>query len=114
MKVNLESVIFTDECRATLDGPDGWSRGWYDAHFPSPQRLQRQQVGGGIMFSARIINNEIVRSFKVKDGLKITAGTYTAFLKEFLLPWFVVQKENDIYARQCTVTCCMLVWLWIC
>ena len=31
MKVNFENVIFMDECRATLDGPDGWSRGWYDA-----------------------------------------------------------------------------------
>ena len=39
MKVNFENVIFTNECRATLDGLDGWSRGWYDAQFPSPQRL---------------------------------------------------------------------------
>lgn len=47
MKVNFENVIFTDECRATLDGPDGWSRGWYDAQLPPPQRLRRQQGGGG-------------------------------------------------------------------
>ena len=26
--------------------------------------------------------------FRVKDGVKITAETYTAFLKEFLLPWY--------------------------
>ena len=45
MKVNFENVIFTDECRAGLDG---WSRGWYDAQLPPPQRLRRQQ-GGGIM-----------------------------------------------------------------
>ncbi len=28
MKVNFNDVMFTDECRATLDGPDGFSRGW--------------------------------------------------------------------------------------
>ena len=63
MKVNFEKVIFTDECRATLDGPDGWSRGWYDAQLPPPQRLRRQQGGGGIMFWAGIINNEMVGPF---------------------------------------------------
>ena len=112
MKVNFENVIFTDECRATLDGPDGWSRGWYDAQFPSPQGLRRQQGGGGIMFWEEIINNEIVGLFRVKDGVKITAELYTAFFERVSTTLvqkekFVVQKENDIYARQCTFTCCL-------
>ena len=97
MKVNFENVIFTDECRATLDGPDGWSRGWYDAQFPSPQGLRRQQGGGGIMVWEEIINNEIVGLFRVKDGVKITAETYTAFLKEFLLPWY---KKKSLSFRK--------------
>ena len=97
MKVNFENVLFTDECRATLDGPDGWSRGWYDAQLPPPQRLRRQQGGGGIMFWASIINNEMVGPFRVKDGVKITAETYTAFLKEFLLPWY---KKKSLSFRK--------------
>ena len=28
MKTNFENVLFTDESRATLDGPDGWMSGW--------------------------------------------------------------------------------------
>ena len=88
LKVNFENAIFTDECRATLGGSDGWSRGWYDAQFLSPQGLRHQQGGGGIMFWAGIMKNEIVGPFRVKDGVKITAETYTTFLKEFLLPWY--------------------------
>ena len=28
MKCDFSTVIFTDECRAMLDGPDYWSREW--------------------------------------------------------------------------------------
>ena len=97
MKVNFENVIFMNECRATLDGPDGWSRGRYDAQLPPPRRLRRQQGGGGIMFWAGIINNEMVGPFRVKDRVKITAETYTAFLKEFLLPWY---KKKSLSFRK--------------
>ncbi len=83
-KVNFENVIFTNECRATLYGPDSWNRGCYDTQSP-PQRLRRQQ-GGGVVYWAGIMNSEMVGPFIVTDGVKITAETYTAFLKEFLLP----------------------------
>ena len=86
MKGNFENVIFTEECRVTLDDPDGFSRGWYDTQSPPPRRLPRQQVSGGIMYWAEIINNE--GPFRVEDGLKIIAETYTAFFKDFLLPWY--------------------------
>ena len=36
MKVHFQSVLFTDKCRATLDGPDGWRRGWYCKEGPRP------------------------------------------------------------------------------
>ena len=29
VRVNFQGVFFTDECRATPDGPDVWRRGWY-------------------------------------------------------------------------------------
>ena len=110
LKVNFENAIFTDECRATLDGSDGRSRGCYDAQFPSPQGLRHQQGGGGIMFWAGIMKNEIVGPFRVKDGVKIPAETYTTFLRVSTTlvqkEKFVIQEENDIYARHCTFTCC--------
>ena len=50
MKQDLRKVLRTDECRATLDGPDGWARGWVLNGRQSRNRMRRQQGGGGIMF----------------------------------------------------------------
>ena len=88
LKQNFEFVLFTDECRATLDGPDGWRRGWCDTKALCPQRIRRQQGGGGVMFWAAIIHDELVGPFRVKDGVKMTATTYIAFLREHWLPWY--------------------------
>lgn len=61
MKTNFQTVLFTDECRATLDGQDGWSSGWL---VDVPPKLQRQQGGGGVMFWARIIGRELEGDIK--------------------------------------------------
>ena len=88
MKVNFQSVLFADECRVTLDGPDGWRRGWYCKKGPRPDRIRRQQGGGGVMFWAAIIGNELVGPFRVSDGVKMTAKVYMDFLKKHLVPWY--------------------------
>ena len=33
--------LFTDKCRATLDGPHGWSRGWCDEKALCPQCIRK-------------------------------------------------------------------------
>ena len=86
-KQNFELVLFTDECRATLDGPDGWRRGWCDTKALCPQRIRRQQGGGGVMFWATIVDDEHVGPLRIKDGLKMTAPTYIAFLRKHWLQW---------------------------
>ena len=53
MKVNFQTVLFTDECRGTLDGPDGWSRGWLVNGMTRPPR-RWQQGGGCVMFWAAL------------------------------------------------------------
>ncbi|XP_035861067.1 uncharacterized protein LOC118495859 [Sander lucioperca] len=51
--------LFTDECHANLDGPDGWSSGrLVDGHHV-PIRLRRQQGGGGVMFWSGIMGREL-------------------------------------------------------
>ena len=60
MKINFSNVIFTDECRASLDGPDGFSRGWCRNGIQAPDRFKRQQGGGGVMFWAALHNNMLI------------------------------------------------------
>lgn len=92
MKTNFEHVIFTDECRATLDGPDGWSRGWLREGVPLPTRVRRQQGGGGVMFWAGIVGERLVGPFKVPEGVKITSDSYIAFLTKHFMPWYKSQS----------------------
>ena len=54
--LDFVNVLWTDESRVTLDGPDGWTSGWL-LHQQQPQvRVVRQQGGGGgVMIWAGII-----------------------------------------------------------
>lgn len=91
MKTNFEHVLFTDESRATLDGPDGWMSGWLLNGSTPQSKIRRQQGGGGVMIWAGIINNQIVGPFRVPDGVKMNAESYVAFLKENFISWYKKQ-----------------------
>ena len=81
-KVNFSHVIFTDECRATMDGPDGWV-----LHQRQPKlRMRRQQGGGRIMFWAGIQGSSIIGPYMVPEGVEINAKSYCELLDQFLLP----------------------------
>ena len=94
-------MLFTDECRATQDGPDGWSKIWVPNGALHPPRLRRQQGGRGVMFWAGISGDELVDPFRVPDGVKLTAVAYNDFLKQNVLPWFKKRplsfKKNMVF-----------------
>ena len=87
MKQDMKCVLFTDETRATLDGPDGWSKGWVGFEGKLHHRFQRHQGGGGVMLWAGIVNNELVGPIMVREGVKINSANYCALLDEVLVPW---------------------------
>ena len=88
LKTDFSKVIFTDECRATLDGPDGWARGWVAKGQPTPTRIRRQQSGGGVMFWAAILDKDLIGPFRVPDGVKINSVGYCEFLQKCFIPWW--------------------------
>ena len=88
LKTNFSNVLFTDECRATLDGPDGFSRGWMMNNTPAPIQLKRQQGGGGVMFWAGIHCNNLIGPFRVNDGVKMNSDNYQSLLTRHFLPYY--------------------------
>lgn len=73
-KTNFQTVLFINECDATLDGPDGWSSGWLGNGHAVPTRLRRQHVGGRVTFWAGIFGSEIVGPLRVPEGFKMTSA----------------------------------------
>lgn len=94
LKTNFENVLFTDECRATLDGPDGWAKGWVVDGQSTTTRISRQQGGGGVMFWAGIMGSSLLGPFRVDDGVKLNSEGYCAFLNEHFLTWFKSQRPQ--------------------
>ena len=60
MNIDISTVLFTDECRATLDRTDGWSKGWVSISGNRPNRLGRQQERGRVMFWSGTVGGIIV------------------------------------------------------
>ena len=87
MRTSPKLILFTDECRATLDGPDGWSKGWVFGDDPSQMRLRRQQGGGGVMFLAGIIGDVLIGPVNVQEGVKLDSKRYCEFIDSALSDW---------------------------
>ncbi|CAJ0968398.1 unnamed protein product [Ranitomeya imitator] len=95
LKTDFSKVLWTDEMRVTLDGPDGWARGWISKGQRAPLRLRRQQGGGGVLVWPGIFKDELVGPFRVEDGVKLNSQTYCQFLEDnFFKQWY--RKKSGI------------------
>lgn len=65
--------------RMTLDGPDGWARGWTTNGHRVPLRVW--QGGGGVLVWAAVMKDEPDGLFQVEDGLKSTPTPTASFWK---------------------------------
>ena len=103
MGKKIFAILFTDETRASWDGPDNWIKGWVLNNEKRPIITRRQKQGGGIMIWAGIMDDTILGPFRVPDGVKLTAKTYTKFLRENLLPFLMklnpIQKKNFLFMQ---------------
>ena len=87
LKIPMKYILFTDETRATLDGPDGWANDWLYFGDERHQWLRRQQRGGGVMIWAGIIGDRLIGPVRVLEGVKVTSAVYCNLLTLSLVPW---------------------------
>ena len=87
----MKYVLFTDETRATLDGPDGWSKGWVGIDAKLHNRFRRHQRGCGAML-VKIIENQLIGPVMVPAGIKINFAADCELLSEGLFPWIEDQS----------------------
>ncbi len=98
LKTDFSKVLWTDEVRVTLDGPDGWARGWITNGHRAPLRVRRQQGGGEVLVWAAIIKDKLVGPFRVEDGLKLNSQTYCQFLEDtFFKQWY--RKKSAAFKK---------------
>lgn len=107
-RVNWKNVIFSDEKKFNLDGPDSWKS--YQATNKSMLRCKRQQGGGGIMYWGMIFPGGFIAVKKLSG--RITALKYQELLQSFALPImrdtmaddFTFQQDNcSVHTAQSTM-----------
>jgi hypothetical protein len=83
-KCQWNNVIFSDEKKFNLDGPDGLMYYWRDVR-KKPLRCHRRAFGGGSLMVWGGISTNGKTRLAILEG-KQTAHSYVKTLEEFLLP----------------------------
>lgn len=98
-----DHVIFSDEKRFVLDGPDGKEKAWRSKRAPKRTKKRRQGGGGGIMVWGAISSRGMSKLVVVSN--KIDAVRYCEVLSDALVPliegkfgtdddWSVFQQDG--------------------
>ena len=83
-KPEYERIIFSDEKKINLDGPDGFSYYWHDLRKETETFSKRQQGGGSLMVWAAFgFHGKVNIAFPYG---RMNALTYQDLLVENLLP----------------------------
>ena len=71
METEFTKAVFTGKSKVTLDGPDGWSKGWVLQDREAPV-IKRRQQGRGIMSRLKFIVISLLDHIKLMTGVKLT------------------------------------------
>lgn len=104
------SVVFSDEKKFNLDGPDGWNYYWHDLRKEPKYHKKRIQGGGSVMvWGAFGSNGKMELAFV--DG-RMDSPKYQAMLDTYLVPfgpiiggqnWIFQQDNAPCHASKSTI-----------
>lgn len=92
--------------RVTLDGPDGWARGWIADWHHTPVQLKHQQGEGGMVLLT--VTGWTISSWRWIENdhqkLPLVSGGH---LHQGMVPekTSIIDKVHDTDARQCSIPC---------
>ncbi|KAF0711309.1 hypothetical protein AaE_012241 [Aphanomyces astaci] len=92
------NIVFSDEKKFNLDGPDGYKNYWHDIRQPKRSFVTRQQGGGSVM-----VWGAIARCGKSALAIltgKQNSGDYVFTLSEYLLPFAHLKFGSDFVFQQ--------------
>lgn len=96
--VEWTNVIFSDEKKFNLDGPDGFSHYWHDLRTEQKFRFSRNFGGGTLMVWAAFAMNGKTPLMKITT--RMNSDKYTELMEEALLPFIDgYMDENCIYQQ---------------
>ncbi|KAG2978279.1 hypothetical protein PC118_g12384 [Phytophthora cactorum] len=93
-----DCIIFSDEKKWSLDGPDGFQTYWRDLRRP-PRQTKRRQAGGGSVMVWAGISAAGKTKLAVLHG-KQNSDDYVYTLSEFLLPFDHSHYGTDFTFQQ--------------
>lgn len=93
-----KNVVFTDEKKFNLDGPDGFQYYFHDLR-KEERCLMRRQHGGGSVMAWGAITSKGVLDLVILDGIQ-TAAKYLKLLKEQKLKMTEVLEQQSFIFQQ--------------
>lgn len=104
-RVDWSKIVWSDEKKFNLDGPDGIRYYWHDLR-KEPKYLSKRAFGGGSLMIWGAFVNDTIFNLHIMEGA-YNAERYTDMLKESLVPfmqqdWIFMQDGASIHRAKHT------------
>ena len=94
----LENIIFSDEKKFNLDGPDGNSHYWHDLQKPNAPRMSRNFGGGSVMVWGGFSYYGKLQLCFISS--KMNSETYVEMLEDVLINYLEENMDKDMTFQQ--------------
>ena len=99
-RIDFAKVVFTDEKKFNLDGPDNWLS-YHLKRENQPRRQKRQQGGGGIMAHCTVLSNGSIHLFFCDN--KIDSNEYKRMIESEILPFIESHQKMTLFISMTTL-----------